>query len=238
MLRAQDTSDEELHQDEHAIKIKDFQSVSSNNTDKSSMRQSSPEDLFTVKEMRSLEENSRPSMVLKSHQPVQLPRRNSNVFFSSSQIANTRLRVCLFSLILFILILAKLKFVGVLSALIMGLFLRVCVTGCNGFLMECGPIEWMDLKLGGKNLCGLGIFPSPRLAAKRRMDKERMYQKICEQERQMEEGDRDESHIDQSSVGYVSMHIDRNALYQRYFFILVYLEHLFLLGLLCEPEFY
>lgn len=213
MMGNQDLSD-----DENAIEIKDFQSIPSNQ-DKSHIKQESPKKLFTVKEMRTVGEMGNiPSVLLNSHQPVQLPRRNSNVFFNPTRIANTKLTLCLFSFVFILLVLSKLSQIGVLSALFLGLFLRVCLRSCNEFLIECSPIEWFDRKLGDRNVCGFGFFPSPRLAAKRRMEKEKLYQKICAQERQTVDTHQDESVIDQSSVGYVSMQIDRNALYQRYLF--------------------
>ena len=200
--------------DENHIQINDFQSVSSNST-RNSSKMSSPQELFTVKEAKTSEEIPRSSMMINSIRPVQLPRRKSDIFPESSQMANTRLSICLFTLVLSILILLKIYKIGVISALIMGLFLRLCVKMCNGFCLECSILECIDRCVGDKNVCGIGFFPSPRLAAKRRLDKEKMYQEICKREQQVEDNQKERSINEGSSLGYVSMQIDRNVLYQR-----------------------
>ena len=208
--------------DDDHIQINDFQSIKSNSTTKSTDTKSEPNELFTVQEARTVEEIPQSTMIINSLRPVQLPRRKSEVFPKSSQIATTRLSICLLSLVLVILILFKIYQIGVLAALIMGLFLRICVKMCNGFCLECSPIEYLDRSVGDKNLCGVGFFPSPRLAAKRRMDKEKMYQEICKREQQGEDCNKDDSIVENQSPGFVSMQIDRNVLYQRFDSFLVF----------------
>jgi hypothetical protein len=203
----------EMSDDENHIQINDFQTVS--NTKKSSITESTPNDLFTVREATTLKEMTGPSMVLNTQHPVQIPRRSSDVFFPQNQVANSRLSTCLLVTVFVLLILLKYQKIGVLSALLLGLFMRVCIKTCNGFCMECTPIECLDRSLGDRNICGIGVFPSPRLAAKRKMDKERIYQEICAQERQNEDNEKEEIVAENSSLGYVSMQIDRNVLYQR-----------------------
>ena len=202
-----------LSDDENHIQINDFEPISSD-TEKPSIAKSIPNNLFTVKEARTSNEISNPALVLNSQHHVQIPRRSSNVFFPPDQIASSRLNFCLLMTIFIILVVLKFHKIGVLSAFTVGLFMRVCIKTCNGFCMECSPIDCLDKTLGDKNICGIGMFPSPRLAAKRRMDKERIYQEICAQERQNEDVDKEDT--DKSSIGYVSMQIDRNVLYQRY----------------------
>lgn len=206
MLNTQNNSD-----DENRIQINDFQNESSGSINKSSIQESCPEELFTDKEANSGGQVAEPTMILNVHHSRRLTP--SSMLGPWDPPNRTRLNLCLLILVLVILVLLKIFKVGVLSALILGLFMRVCAKSCNGFCMECSPIEWFDLNLGDKNVCGVGLFPSPRLAAKRRMEKERMYQEICAQERQNEEVEKDNEQ--EQSMGYMSMHIDRKVLYQR-----------------------
>lgn len=207
MLTTRDGSDEE-----NKIQINDFQNESSSSINKSSIQETSPDELFTEKAPGSRGRLAEPTVIVNAQHSPRLP--STGMLGQSRPARQSRLSVCLLSLVLVILVLLKLSKVGVLSALVLGLFMRLCVKSCNGFCMECSPIEWFDLNLGDKNVCGIGFFPSPRLAAKRRMEKEKMYQEICAQERRKEEAEQEDEQ--EPSLGYKSMHIDRNVLYQRW----------------------
>jgi hypothetical protein len=211
MLPSNDISDDENH-----IQINDFQTETTSSSQKSSLRRSHPDELFTVREATTLNEMTGPSMVLNTQHHVQIPRRSSDVFFPQNQIASSRISTCLLVVVFVLLVLLKYTKIGVVSALILGLFLRICVKSCNGFCMECTPIECLDKSLGDRNVCGIGFFPSPRLAAKRKMEKERIYREICAEEQRNEDSEKNEELQEKSSIGYVSMQIDRNVLYQRF----------------------
>lgn len=195
---------------------------------------SKPERFLTTAKIseKSFKGNEGP-IFTKNGMPLQIPRRDSQISLRSQE--NKCFTLIVFSVLIGLSI-SESKSIGVFAALITTVFQRAFSDKQGRLCGHIKIISWLENLLGGKKICGIGIYPESTQIKQRlgEVSVNNEYEQISVESNELQNNRMingkyfsspqkkikkhfgNEDTVDTQDIkGSVSLHIDRNALYER-----------------------